>query len=171
MRWPAPVWGRVRSHMESQMACKPFLLVLPTLAWLMLCDPALSCTHHVDLEVQQIGAAEVVLAGSVIRYETYPEQSYATISLLPDEVLKGQATGEITFVMMSPHWVPPDQEWMYGKSVVIGAMRRSQAEGQFQPNPRPDYMMVAWPMCGDAFIADATAENLDIVRKAIAAAP
>jgi hypothetical protein len=127
-----------------------------------------ACTLLTPFEMGQIGGAELVVVGAVTSYMPV-ENSWqaALVTVAVEEVLKGEAQGEITFVWNSGMAQGPHQERAKGR-VLIGAMAGGRiAVSDLAPDARPDLPSIVQPYCGEVWMLPATTAAVAEARKVL----
>ncbi|MBL9051671.1 MAG: hypothetical protein JNK19_16285 [Tabrizicola sp.] len=117
-----------------------------------------ACTYLEPFDISQIGGAELVLVGKVTDFMPV-ENSWqsALVTVEVDEVLKGEARGQITLVWNSGLAQGPHEKRARGR-VLIGAMRGGRiAVTDMTHDARPDLPKIVQPLCGDVWMQPATA--------------
>lgn len=117
-----------------------------------------ACTYLEPFDISQIGGAELVMVGKVTGYapvETSGQSALVTVEV--EEVLKGKAKGQITFVWNTGLAMGPHEARARGR-VLIGAMEGGRiAVSDMAPDARPDLPKIVQPICGDAWMQPAKA--------------
>jgi hypothetical protein len=127
-----------------------------------------ACTLLTPFEMGQIGGAELVLVGTVTAY-TPVENSWqsALVTVEVEELLKGRAKGEVTFVWNGGLAQGPHESRAQGR-VLIGAMNGGRiAVSDMAPDARPDLPSIIQPYCGEVWMQPATKAAVAAARKAL----
>jgi hypothetical protein len=127
-----------------------------------------ACTMLTPFEIGQIGGADMVLVGTVTGYAPVENTwQSALVTVEVEEVLKGRAEGEVTFVWNGGLAQGPHESRAKG-SVLIGAMKGGRiAVTTMAPDARPDLPSIVQPYCGEVWMQPATAAAVSAARKAL----
>jgi hypothetical protein len=134
----------------------------------MLPGAAAACEVLEPFEMAGIAGAELVIVGEVTGYQdlgTAWEAALVTVQV--DEVLKGRAKGEVTFIWTGGMAQGPHQSRARGQ-VLIGAMQGGRiAVTTMVPDLRPDLPSIIQPYCGDVWMQAASPAVVEAARKAL----
>jgi hypothetical protein len=140
------------------------------MAMILAALPSVSagCTFLAPFAMDQIGAAEIVVVGRVTGYETLQVEGAgaALVTVVVDEVLKGGAEGEMTFVWNSGMAQGPHESRAKGR-VLVGAMKGGRTVNPMSPDARPDLPSVIQPYCGEVWMQPALSATVKAARKAL----
>ncbi len=127
-----------------------------------------ACTQLAPFEMGQISGAEIVVVGQVIDY-TPVEGTWnaALVTVSIEEVLKGSAKGEVTFVWNGGLAQGPHETRAKGR-VLIGAMKGGRiAVSTMAPDERPDLPSIVQPYCGEVWMQPATERSVAAARETL----
>jgi hypothetical protein len=127
-----------------------------------------ACTMLKPFEMGQIGGADMVLVGTVTSYALV-ENSWqsALVTVEVEEVLKGRAKGEVTFVWNGGLAQGPHESRAQGR-VLIAAMNGGRiAVSTMAPDERPDLPSIIQPYCGEVWMQPATKAAVAAAREAL----
>jgi hypothetical protein len=127
-----------------------------------------ACTYLEPFEIGRIGAAEIVVVGKVTGYEPLPVHGVgaALVTVAVEEVLKGEAAGEVTFVWNGGMAQGPHESRATGR-VLIGAAKGGRAVNPMWPDARPDLPSMVQPYCGEVWMVPATKASVAEARKVL----
>lgn len=127
-----------------------------------------ACTVLTPFEMGQIGGAELVLVGTVTGYVPVKDSwQSALVTVEVEEVLKGRAKGEVTFVWNGGLAQGPHESRAKGR-VLIGAMKGGRlVVSDRTPDARPDLPSIIQPYCGEVWMQPATKTAVAAARKAL----
>jgi hypothetical protein len=125
-----------------------------------------ACTWLEPFDVSRIAGADLVILGEVTGYASVPDSwQSALVTVRVDEVLKGRAKGEVTFVWNSGMAQGPHESRAKGR-VLIGAMKGGRiAVTDMVPDARRDLPSIVQPLCGDVWMQPASAALVTKARK------
>jgi hypothetical protein len=114
-------------------------------AWGLMPGMGQACTYLAPFEMDQIGGADIVVVGKVTEYIPDPtDWRVALVKVEVEEVLKGEASGEVTFV------------WNGGMAQGPHENRAKGRVSDYAPDVRPDLPAIIQPYCGEVWMAVAT---------------
>ncbi|MGL4239050.1 hypothetical protein [Tabrizicola sp.] len=127
-----------------------------------------ACTYLEPFEMKNIAGAELVVVGEVTGYQDLGSPwGAALVTVQVDDVLKGKAKGEVTFIWNSGMAQGPHESRATGR-VLIGAMDGGRiAVSDMAPDARPDLPSIVQPYCGEVWMQPATKATVAEARKAL----
>lgn len=127
-----------------------------------------ACEVLEPFQMARIDGAELVIVGEVIGYQDLGTAwGSALVTVQVDEVLKGRANGEITFIWTGGMAQGPHESRATGR-VLIGAMKGGRiAVTTMVPDLRPDLPSVIQPYCGEVWLQAASPAVVEAARKAL----
>ena len=142
--------------------------VILTAAAMSGASGASACTVLEPFDMAQIDGAELVLVGEVMDYQDLGSPTGAAlVTVAVEEVLKGQANGEVTFVWNGGLAQGPHEARARGR-VLIGAMEGGRLVVTSRiTDKRPDLPSIVQPYCGEVWMQPATARAVAAAREAV----
>jgi hypothetical protein len=126
-----------------------------------------ACTYLAPFETEQIGGADIVVVGRVTDYIPDPtDWRAALVKIEVEQVLKGDAAGEVTFVWNGGMAQGPHEARAKGR-VLIGAMKGGRSVNPMAPDAHPDLPAVIQPQCGEVWMKPATKALVREARKVL----
>jgi hypothetical protein len=144
---------------------RKFALVV---AFGLISEMGRACTLLSPFDIDQIAGAEIVLVGKVTGYLPVEDSwNAALVTVEVEEVLKGRAPGEVTFVWNGGMAQGPHEARARGR-VLIGAMQGGRiAVGDRTSDARPDLPSIVQPYCGEVWMVPASRETVADARKVL----
>jgi hypothetical protein len=126
------------------------------------------CEYLEPFEMGQIGGAELVIVGRVTGFQMIDAGWGAALVTVEVEVaLKGQASGEVTFVWIGGMAMGP-HESRAEERVLIGAMKGGRiAVTDRVPDVRPDLPSIIQPYCGEVWMQPALPATVRAAQEAL----
>jgi hypothetical protein len=127
-----------------------------------------ACTLLSPFEMSQIGGADIVVVGEVTGYQSLGTSwGAALVTVEVEEVLKGKAEGEVTFIWNAGMAQGPHEARATG-TVLIGAMKGGRlAQSDLSPDERPDLPSIVQPYCGEVWMMPAKVTTVTAAREAL----
>lgn len=115
----------------------------------------MACAIMSAFNLSDLARADLVVVGEVTAYEALPDPDWAAlVTVQVDQVLKGEATGEMVFVWNAGIAEGPHPEKAQGR-VLLGAMAAGMpAAGSFG-DARPDLPRLGQDICGEVWMVPA----------------
>jgi hypothetical protein len=142
--------------------------IVLAVAMAMLPGLGAACEVLEPFQMSRIDGAELVIIGKVTDYQDLGTAwGSALVTAQVDEVLKGKAKGEVTFIWNGGMAQGPHKSRASGR-VLIGAMKGGRiAVTTMVPDVRPDLPSIIQPLCGEVWMQPASAESVEAARKAL----
>jgi hypothetical protein len=137
------------------------------MAMILAALPSVSgaCTLLAPFKMDQIGGAEIVVVGRVTAYTpSTTNWNSALVTVAVEEVLKGDAQEEVTFVWNGGLAQGPHESRATGR-VLIGAMKGGRTANPMSPDERRDLPSIVQPHCGEVWMLPATKASVSDARK------
>lgn len=137
-------------------------------AGLLAAGPATACEVLEPFDLADVGGADLVLVGTVTEYRDLGTAwSAALITVMVEDVLKGRARGEVTFIWTGGMAQGPDASLATGR-VLIGAKKGGRiAVTDRTPDARPDLPSIIQPYCGEVWMRPASGATVRAAREAL----
>ncbi|MFT4025835.1 MAG: hypothetical protein QM676_03385 [Novosphingobium sp.] len=142
--------------------------------------PAQACIDLAPFKIEDIRQADAVFTGKVTRYEIVsPEQpgtlsDYALITVVVQEMIKGQASGEIqlywhnsTFDLPDPLYVAEPSIFAVVRADRLGLPLRGPSATTFASR-RPDILQILQAPCSGEFILPYSRQGVANIRAILA---
>jgi hypothetical protein len=128
----------------------------------------LACSYLEPFEIANIAAAELVVVGKVTEFRMIEEAwGAALVTVRIEDSLKGDLTGEVTFVWNSGMAQGPYEDRTKG-TLLIGAAKGGRSPAKdIAPDARPDLPSIIQPYCGEVWMLPASAATVAEARKAL----
>ena len=121
----------------------------------LLPGTAMACAVMSPFTLSDLAGADIVVSGEVITFEALPDPSWAAlITVRVDQVLKGEAEGEMVFVWNGGTAQSPFEDLARG-GVLLRAMVPGAPPGPSFADARPDLPRLAQGICGEVWMVPA----------------
>jgi hypothetical protein len=142
--------------------------IVLAVAMAMLPGVGAACEVLEPFQMSRIDGAELVIVGEVTDYQDLGTAwGSALVTVQIEEVLKGRAKDEITFIWTSGMAQGPHESRATGPE-LIGAMKGGRiAVTTMVPDVRPDLPSIVQPLCGEVWMQPASADRVEAARKAL----
>jgi hypothetical protein len=142
--------------------------IVMAVALALMPEMGAACEVLEPFDMAEVGGADMVIVGEVTGYHDLGNAwGSALVTVQIEEVLKGRAKDEITFIWTSGMAQGPHESRTTGR-VLIGAMKGGRiAVTTMVPDVRPDLPSVVQPLCGEVWMQPASAERVEAARKAL----
>jgi hypothetical protein len=132
-------------------------------------EAGMTCTFLAPFEMTQMAGADLVLVGEVTAYQDLGTAwGTALVTVQVDEVLKGEAEGELQLVWNGGMAQGPHEARAKGR-VLIGAFAGGRKPNEYSPDARLDLPAIGQPYCGEVWMLPATnsaiAEAREVLRQ------
>jgi hypothetical protein len=139
-------------------------------------SPSLACITIAPFHIEDVRQADTVFVGRLVGYEVVPfnmdtgRGGYALLTVRPDTVLRGEASGTIQLYWRNSTFGLPENLEFPGQILIatVGADAPSLplrgASATVYPNERPDIPAVLQAPCASPFLLEADRETVRDVR-------
>ena len=140
--------------------------IVLAVAMAMLPGVAAACEVLEPFQMARIGGAELVIVGEVTGYQDLGTAwGSALVTVEVEEVLKGRAKGEVTFIWNGGMAQGPHESRAKGW-VLIGAKKAGRiAVSDMVTDVRPDLPAIVQPYCGEVWMLPATPAIVSDAKK------
>jgi hypothetical protein len=162
---------------------RPFVLSalsLTCLGFVAATQPAAACMMAAPFQIEDIKAADLVLTGTLVRYERVspgrPDSldDYGLLTIKVDQVLKGSASGEVQLYWWNSTFGVPEK-LAFGGPIIVAAVGADKPglplrgpSATVFATKRPDLPQIMQAPCSSAFLLPFTRKSADNIRAILA---
>jgi hypothetical protein len=129
---------------------------------------AQACAYLEPFEMGRIEGGDLVVVGEVTGFQMVEEVwGAALVTVDVEEALKGEASGEVTFIWNSGMAMGPHETRAKGRVLIAATKGGRMAAGDLAPDARPDLPSIVQPYCGEVWMLPATAAAVTEAREVL----
>lgn len=142
------------------------ILVAVAIGWMPVASAA--CAVREPFLMARIGGADLVVIGEVTGYQAIDGGlGAALVTVKVTETLKGNVSGEVTFVWNGGMAQGPSAAVATGRVLIAARKAGRLALSDLVPDVRPDLPSIVQPYCGEVWMQTATPATARAAREAL----